>query len=286
MRMVKASGPDISRARAAKLPFHVSIAAWIDLLGYGSMIGVSGMNPIDPSAEEAVRRLRMFQRIVAEHSHRHYRTLVLNDGAVAYRDLSLRSDGPTRDFLQRSIALHRAVNAAESRAGWYGARMVVSVGLRAKGSRRAIDASALELGRILEEMAAGSVSAEEAVRRAAAIQRHSDQIPQLQANFAFSRAYVADDAGSDAGLGGPRLLVDTAMFIDGTPPRWILADDTIPFRVEKLGIDCTFAPVTGLEPTRGGEDLMGLRDGIAIGEVIAPTLGLRRMIAGMRTDTQ
>lgn len=277
-------GPVISRNRAASLPFSISAAAWVDLLGYGAMIGEAGLNPVDPRAKVAVSRLRAFHRIVAEHSGRHFKTLVLNDGAVAYRDLSLRSNGVTHDFLQRSFALFGAISEVEERNGWPGARLIVAAGFRARGSRRGIDAAASRVDRILERMAAGEIAPAEAVREAASIQRYSDGIPQLQANFAFTRAYVADAGGSRAGLGGARMFVDTAMFTDGRPPPWVKAEPAIPFSEARLGLECAFAPVMGLEaPSRSEDDrIPGLRDGLEIGEAIAPTLSLRATIKAAR----
>lgn len=186
----------ISRSRAGALPFCISATAWVDLLGYGSMIAEAELNPIDPRAKAAVTRLRTFHRVVAEHSNRYYRTLVINDGAVAYRDLSLRDNGVTHDFLQRSHQLFNDISESEHRNDWPGARMVVGLGFRARGSRRGIDDAERRVDMILAEMTAGNIGAAEAVRQAASIQRYSDGIPQLQANFAFTRSYVAESAGS------------------------------------------------------------------------------------------
>ncbi len=275
--------PVISRTRVGALPFCISAATWVDLLGYGSMIGATGLNPVDERAKDAVARLRAFHRVVAEHSGRHYRTLVINDGAVAYRDLSLRDNGVTHDFLQRSHALFQAIDASERRNGWPGARMVLGAGFRAKGSRRGIDEAERRVGRILEQMAAAEISAEEAVRQAASIQRYADGIPQLQANFAFTRAYVAEAAGSRAGLSGPKMFVDTTIFDDSTPPSWVQCGPAIPFSEAGLQINCQFVPVTNLAaPGKVGNRIRGLRDGLDIGSALAPTLELRGLITASR----
>ncbi|QNN66447.1 hypothetical protein H9L13_06835 [Sphingomonas lutea] len=273
----------ISRSRSGALPFCISATAWVDLLGYGSMIADAELNPIDPRAKEAVTRLRTFHRIVADHSGRYYRTLVINDGAVAYRDLSLRDNGVTHDFLQRSQQLFEAISENEDRNRWPGARMVLGLGFRARGSRRAIDDAERRVGMILAELTAGKVSAAEAVRQAASIQRYSDGIPQLQANFAFTRSYVADSAGSRAGLGGPSMFVDTAMFEDGVPPKWVKCGSAIVFREPRLAIDCSFVAVTGLTaPGKKDDRIPGLRDGLEIGEAIAPTIALRTLLRTSR----
>jgi len=275
--------PVISRTRAGALPFCISAAAWVDLLGYGSMIAEAGLNPVDELAKTAVARLHAFHRIVAEHSGRNFRTLVINDGAVVYRDLSLRDNGATHDFLQRSHLLFEAIAGCERRNSWPGARMVLGLGFRARGSRRGIDEAAQRVDQILTRMKAGEISAEEAVRQAASIQRFSDGIPQLQANFAFTRAYVADVGGSRVGLGGPKMFVDAVMFQDDSPPTWVDCDAPVPFKHEHLKIECAFVPVTGLKPPGKIDNrIPGLRNGLEIGEAIAPTLALRQLIRASR----
>lgn len=247
------------------------------------MIADARLNPVDERAKDAVVRLRAFHRVVAEHSSRHYRTLVLNDGAVAYRDLSLRDNGVTHDFLQRSHLLFEGIADSEQRNGWPGARMVLGLGFRARGSRRGIDEAERRVARILAQMASGEIGADEAVRQAASIQRYSDGIPQLQANFAFTRCYVADVGGSRVGLGGGRMFVDTAMFEDDSPPTWVRCGPPIPFEDKRLNITCGFVPVTGLDaPGKVGNRIPGLRDGLDIGDALAPTLALRQLIRASR----
>ena len=275
--------PSISNVRARSLPFCISATAWIDLLGYGEMIGQSKLNPIDKRAKQAIDRLRAFHRIVAGESGRFFRTLVLNDGAVAYRDLSLRDEGVTHDFIKRSVTLFEKVADSEKRNGWPGARMVLSPGFRAKGSRRGIDGVDKRVGKLLQKLADGKISAQEAVREAGKIERDSDVIPQLQANFAFTRSYVAERAGSKAGLGGAKMFIDTVLFCDGSPPSWVEYDQIVPFEKDGLGIKCNFASVTKLcRPGKSGDRIPGLRDGLEVGEAIATTIDLKRKIRKSR----
>jgi hypothetical protein len=277
--------PAISSARAGALPFQISLACWVDLLGYGRMIGAAGLNPVAEQAKEAISRLRAFHRIVAEHSGRHFRTLVLNDGAVAYRDLSMRTNAVTHDFLSRSFALFEAIAASEARNDWPGPRMVLSAGLRGRGSRRAIDGSARQVDIILRRLADGELDPQQAVREAASIQRYSDLVPQLQANFAFTKAYVAESSGSAAGLGGSHCFVDTALFIEGQPPAWIDAGPVIEFAEPRLSIACGFVPITAMRAPNGGPgEIPGLGDGLLIGERIAPDLAIRNLIRTMKAD--
>jgi hypothetical protein len=259
------------RTGAGDLPFKVAVASWIDLLGYGKMIGTGKLNPAAPEAKEAISRLRAFHRIVAKHSNSKFRTLVLNDGAVAYRDLSPQSSSITYGFLRRTFDLFEEIARLETRNGWPGPRMVLAAGLRAKGSRRAIDRSDRQVELILQRLANGEVSAEQAVREAANVQRYSDLIPQLQANFAFTKAYLAESAGSKRGLGGSRLFVDTTLFCDGRVPAWIDADDPIAFSNTRLSIDCSFVPVSSLgSPGSKRGTASGMRDALQVAEQLAP----------------
>lgn len=268
--VTRTSEPAIRKGGAKSIPFKVAIVGWIDLLGYGEMISDVGYNPIASQAKKPISRLRAFHRIVAEHSTRNFRTLVLNDGAVAYRDLSLRGSANTVDFFCRAWDLFEAVNSLETRNGFPGARMVVAPGLRAKGSRRAIDYTSGHLDSILRRMADGTISADQAVREAATIQKYFDVLPQLQANFAFSNAYIAEQGGRKFGLGGPAFYVDDMIF-DGTKPDWIDGDEPIEWEMPKYKLATTFHPVRGARRPKGSlGEIPGFCDGIGVATQIAP----------------
>lgn len=262
--------PVIRKGGASSLPFKVAIVGWVDLLGYGSMIADVDYNPIAHQAKKPINRLRTFHRIVAEHSTRNFRTLVLNDGAVAYRDLSLRGSANTVDFFCRAWDLYSAVQSSEIRNGFAGARMVVAPGLRAKGSRRAIDYTSGHLDSILRRMADGTISADQAVREAAAIEKYFDVLPQLQANFAFSKAYIAEQSGGKFGLEGPAFYVDNLIF-DGAKPDWICANEPIDWEMPKYKLEATFHSVREARRPKGSlAEIPGFRDGFGIATQIAP----------------
>ena len=67
----------------------------------------------------------IYHDLIAEKSNRLFPTLVLNDGAVAYRDLSYRSPSVTYDFLMRCWELFIAIRKAEASSGNAGPRMVI-----------------------------------------------------------------------------------------------------------------------------------------------------------------
>ncbi|WP_222848811.1 hypothetical protein [Sphingorhabdus lacus] len=236
------------------------------------MIAGGSFDPLSPQAKEAIQRLRAFHRIVAEHSDRNFRTLVLNDGAAAQRDLSFRSVGPTHQFLARAFDLYNALQASEYRNGWPGARMFVATGFRALGSRRSIDLGRTQLGSILERLAAGAISADQAVREAASIERYFDVIPQLQANFAFTKAYVADSIGSRGGFSGPQFFVDELFFDDGIP-AWATGGAIISFRDDRLDLSGSFFPVTNiLAPGKLDAASSGIRNATQIASVLSGSI--------------
>ena len=247
-------------------PFPVAIVCWIDLLGYGSMIADADFNPLHPKASDAMRRLRRFHEIVASHSARHFPTLVMNDGAAAYRDLSLRSRGPTFDFLMRSWNLYNDINSDELPRGFPGARVVLATGFRMRGRRAGQDATARHFQSVMRRFQAGEIEAAQAIREAAQIRQSFDIVPQLQANFAFSKAYVAESCGTKGGLAGANFFVDLSLFARPAPD-WLITGETVHWSDQRLRMKARFAPVIELRRGRhasGGP--LGIRDGLQVAQ--------------------
>jgi hypothetical protein len=193
-------------AKGTRRSFEVSAVLWIDLLGYGTALAAAEWDPsAAAAAAAAVERLHTFHAIADEHSNRHFRVSALNDAIVATKDLSPRARGVTSEFFRRAIKLHRAINTIEHSKGLPGARAVLAAGFRMR--RRYMTNARPDLNLLLERMHAGRISAEQAIRQAVTLRPYSGLIPELQANFAFSRAYLADASGSSAGLGGPKFYL-------------------------------------------------------------------------------
>lgn len=250
-------------------PFQVAVVCWIDLLGYGAMIAEADFNPLHPKACEAMARLRRFHKIVASNSARYFPTLVMNDGAAAYRDLSLRSRAPTHEFLMRAWRLFKSIKSDEIAHGLPGARIVLAAGFRMRGRRAGIDATSSHFSSVMRRYQKGEIRADQAIREAANIRQPFDIIPQLQANFAFSKAYVAESSGTKGGLGGANFYVDLCLFDTPTPP-WLLIGDTIKWSNEKLNMRAHFAPILDLPPYKhveGGP--LGIRDGLQVAQDLA-----------------
>jgi hypothetical protein len=256
-------------SKNARFPFQVAVSCWIDLLGYGEMISASGFNPLHAEAREALARIRTFHRIVAEHSARDFPTLVMNDGAVAYRDLSLRARSPTNDFLVRAWKMFEAVRNEDIRNGHPGPRMVLACGFRMLGRRAGLDASRDHFRAIVDRLQRGEIAAEQAVREAASMRPRFDIVPQLQANFAFTKAYVAEQTGTKGKLPGPAFYVDTTIF-GGGRPQWIDLGPDIDWEHPKLHLHAVFTEVRGINdgrhPSGGPTDI---RDGLAIAQTLA-----------------
>lgn len=259
------ANPTVSKN--ASFPFQVSMACWIDLLGYGGMISEAGFSPLHPLAAKALKRLRRFHEVVAGHSTRHFPTLVMNDGAVAYRDLSLRSRSNTHDFLNRAWALYQSIQTMEKTDGDPGARLVLASGYRMRGRRAGIDARTGQFKSLVDRFGRGDISAEQAIREAAMIQPNFDIIPQLQANFAFTKAYVAEASGKAGGLPGPAFYVDMALF--DRRPDWITLGPDIAWKHERLKMSATFARILDipiiLNAERGPLDI---RDGLQVAQFL------------------
>src|SRR5260370_24895327 len=136
----------------------------------------------------------------------------MNDGAVAYRDLSMRSRSVTYDFLCRAWRLFCEIKDTEKAADFPGARLVLAAGFRMRGRRAGMDTTSKQFQSVIRRFQGMEISTKQAIAEAAAVPQHFDIVPQLQANFAFTKAYVAESTGSAGGLGGAHVFVDLSLF--------------------------------------------------------------------------
>jgi hypothetical protein len=222
-------------AKGQKFKFETSCVAWIDLLGYGSSLEAVHFDPTTSVAENALDRVRRFHEIVTKASKKLYPTFVLNDGAVAYRDLSPRSKEVTYDFISRSFDLFEAVNENEKKhSNLPGARMVIATGFRV---RRMIDFRPRlftgEAKSIRDRLDRSEITIDQALNQALMARHQADSTPELQHNFAFTKAYLAESSGSKAGLGGPNCFIDLSLFSDALP-NWITISKTVDWSQRQL----------------------------------------------------
>ena len=185
---------------------------------------------------------------------RAFNVLVMNDGAVAFRDLSPRSRSVTADFLQRAWSLHQDINRHDMNDGFPGSRMVVAAGFRVR--MRNIVNHGTKYDNIKERRQARTISEEQAIAEALRARPHFGVIPELEANFAFTKAYLVDQNKKDnendkkGRFPGPAMYVDAALFDEGIPD-WITVCRKIPW--EYPGLTGTFLQIEGLDRKRAGQ---------------------------------
>jgi hypothetical protein len=211
--------------------------------------------------------LRQFQQTAAKAAMRHLQALVVNDGVAYVRQLSPRSRSVGFDFLNRVYAIHQEVNSLEKNAGNPGARMIVAVGPRL----RIGDVTQIRQGHlasILRRVEEGTLTSQQAIREAFRSTPVTGGIEELQANFAFTKAFLADQDGSAAGLGGPRCFVDSAIF--SSQPTWLSIGEIVKWSTP--GLTGEFFEVKGIDVTAAGKDLYAsVRDA----DQLASFLGIR-----------
>ena len=235
------------------------------------MLNEARFDPTSSEAKVAIKRLRRFQEVVASYSRSTFPTLVINDGAVAYADIGLTVRNRAWSFIERCWTLYRAAAAADLALGGIGLRGVVAAGLRAKGSNRGMLAQNRAVASIIEDLAEGRISRQDAIRSAWRVRRVNDIVPQLQANFAFSRAYTAEQGASEGKLTGSRFYIETRLLRSGIP-SWMHAGEPIDWKPAAdwlSALSATFLEVQDIVEARdqenairtGGEMLPSLRGG-------------------------
>lgn len=243
------------RSRSKAGSTVVALAFWLDLRGYGAMLNNAGFDPTHREAKAAIERLRRFQEVVARHSQNSFPTLVINDGAVAYRDIGFTVANRAFPFIQRCWDLYQSATEADQQLGGIGLRGVLAAGLRAKGSNRGILAENEAMTNIIKHLVNGRISEAEAISAACKVRRVHDIVPQLQANFAFARAYTADQGAREGKLTGSRFYLDMRILREGIP-GWMAAGEPTHWepQVESLSaLATTFVEVQTISDARDRE---------------------------------
>lgn len=276
--MTNSDGLRLSQVAAKRFPFPTSIIAWVDLLGYGKMIAESRFNPLDDLSKSANTRLKSFHEIVAKNSQKKFPTLVLNDGAIAYRDLSYRTSAVTFDFLKRSYNLLQSINDEDVSNGYPGARMVIAAGFRVKGRKAGLESSRGQFESILTRLSQNKISKEQAIHEAKSIRPTFDIVPQLQTNFAFTKAYLAEQSGSKAGFSGSHMFVDCSLF-ELSELEYFDFEPPFDWEHPSLGLGAKFIKINHMSDRRTPPPSPpGFRDGVEIAEHLAGTSGITSKI--------
>ena len=252
----------------SKAVVEVCAAAWIDLLGYGSMLRKVQFDPTSPTAAEAVARLDRFHAHVATAASKYSTALVINDGAVICRDLSARSISVTFDFIRRIVELHSEINKDEHSKGHPGARCVVAAGFRIRRTNHhkqsLVDGYGAHLIKKLED---GTITAQEGIKSAITVKPFIASMPEVQANFAFTKAYLADIAGSGGGFAGPKVFLDLTLLSSPSVP-WVAFSEIIDW--SEPGIQGQFGAIQKLDVSAAGRARnTGCRDAYQIAEALS-----------------
>lgn len=248
--MVKKGKAPSNTAKGSKRKIETSCVAWFDLLGYGDMLRKGAFDPTHESTSLAIERLDAFQTIVQEHTCKYFLTLTLNDGGAAHRDLSPRDSSVTYDFIKRAYDLHRAVNEYEQKNGFPGLRMVVAGGFRLRRNQQSKNDLLNGYGKSLVQKAeSGEIPIREAINKAITVKPFSAAVPELQANFAFSKAYIAEATGTKAGITGPAMYLDSSL-VNSLYPNGLLLGDQVEWKYP--GLDTIFCKVLGADPVEAG----------------------------------
>jgi hypothetical protein len=195
---------------------------------------------------------------------------------VAYSNVeNVRSDKVWR-FIERCWTLYNEATTVDRRAGGPGLRGVIAVGLRAKGSNRGIIAQEDALTAIIDDLVNDKIDRDTAVAEVRKVRRVFDVVPQLQANFAFTRAYEAESAGSKAGFPGPNLFLDEAVFANGVPP-WMRTGPTVPWRPAKTSLSTSFVPLTEIDAVPVESARAAFRTGDQLRELLCYPGGRRHL---------
>ncbi|WP_291285171.1 hypothetical protein [Flavobacterium sp.] len=195
---------------------EISICAWTDLLGYGSMLFESQFDPTVDLSKKAIERLELFHSTASKHSHQRFNIYALNDGLICQRDISPRTRSVTCDFIKRVIKLHNDINLVDKEAGFFGARTIIAAGFRMRSESKIIVESGIKKV-LLKQLEEGTLTPVEAIHMAMKARPYFGIVPELQANFAFTKAYLVDSEGTKGGFGGPNCYIDLSIFKNPLP---------------------------------------------------------------------
>jgi hypothetical protein len=252
-----------NKPKGRRYPIEISGVAWMDLLGYGSMLSATGFDPSSFEAQSAVERLECFQQNATKVTHRVFQAMPINDGIAYFKDLSPRSNSVTADFLKRSIDAYNLVNKKDQENGYPGARMVIAAGPRLR-INDVVKHSKGHLSHIFSRLKSRQISARQAINEAFFSSPIAGFVPSLQANFAFTRAYLADESGSKKGISGPNCFISLDFF-DVNHPEWISFKRIQPW--EQKGLKCNFGELDNLDWDLAGRTrYSGIRNSLEIAD--------------------
>lgn len=233
-----AKNPKVSKGR--RRLFEVNSTVWFDLLGYGSLLEKVSFDPTKLEAQQALQRLNDFHLIVSKHACRYFPIHAINDGIVAFKDLSPRSRSVTFDFIDRAYKLFTNFNELDTKAGFPGARMVIAAGFRVRIKEDENNPEHGKIASIKGRLKEGLISTQQAINEAFKTRPYFGLLPELQANFAFTKAYLVDNLGTKGGFGGPNCFIDLSFF-ENQELDWLKFEKVVEW--EQMGMKSTFGQI-------------------------------------------
>lgn len=95
----------VGKGKQNNFTHRLYLVGWIDLLGYGSMLRECNFDSTSTLAIDAANRLKIFNRTLFSNASPKFPIMQINDGAISWRELSLRTSSVTFDYLKRAINL-------------------------------------------------------------------------------------------------------------------------------------------------------------------------------------
>lgn len=214
---------------------------WCDLLGFGSPFVESNWDLTDDRTQQNYMRItRLSSQFQSMNFELNERSLVLNDGFIRSIDLNKMSKNALSCimWLEKTIENFIYLNRMDKDLGFPGARGVLTFGHRYNYMSNQLT------------MADITQASETRLKELCNITLvYSPN--EFQMNTAFSKAYIMESAGSNAGLSGANLFIDRD-FVDAfikilniKEAFFILIDDEVKER-ERKGLKVT---AEGYQPT-------------------------------------
>ncbi|HEX8625583.1 MAG TPA: hypothetical protein VF782_10950 [Allosphingosinicella sp.] len=173
--------------------------------------------------------------------------------------------------------------------------MVIAAGFRLRG--RALQRSAMRgefVKQLLRRYAEGKISTEEAITTASKFGSPFDIVPHLQANFAFTKCYIAEQSGTEGGLPGPACYVDGVLFdINRISSADIVLNPGVDWRSDKYDLSATFYGLVKVRRAKQTElnngipayhGPAGFRDALEVAELLTGDPGVLEALRRARRD--
>ena len=202
------------------------VCCWSDLLGFGNTISEENWSLPEKTAEKVYSRLTKAQKCLASNLDPTSEVgLTLNDG-FARSSITERFTDPVQPsmWFRGCLFSHQCLNEKDSENGFPGARTVISHGKSLKHSCEELRFDDF----VFPYTKKNPQSLSSIAKRNGNPQIYINPI-NFQMNTAFSKAYIIDEAGSEAGISGPNFFIDNSfiLFLKEFYRKYISVEDVV-----------------------------------------------------------